>query len=365
MENLVSMDLFKGFYKGKRILVTGDTGFKGSWLSIWLQKLGAEVFGFSLPPEKELENYVICGVSSLINHEDGDIRNFKSLNAYIQKIKPEIVFHLAAQAIVLESYDDPINTYDTNVMGTVNLIESCRKCDSVRTMVIVTSDKCYENNDWVWGYRETDTLGGKDPYSASKACVELVCKSYRDSMLGNGNIALATVRAGNVIGAGDWADNRIVPDFFRSYKNDTTMNIRNPSSTRPWQHVLEPLSGYLLLGSKLSFSNRYNEAWNFGPLASSVLQVKDIVDILLNMVPVTRVCFAKSSGTAQEASNLNLDVSKAKSLLSWVPRMSMRKALELTANGYLSDIEGKPALENRMQSIVDYVSISKDEENEH
>ena len=244
--------IFNNIYKGKTILVTGDTGFKGSWLAIWLLNLGANVIGYALEPNTKNDNYIICDLGNKITHINGDIRDYQTLLNVFSKYKLEIVFHLAAQTLVLDSYKDPYNTYSTNIMGTINLFEAIRHTPSVKVAINVTSDKCYENREWVYGYREVDPMGGKDPYSASKGASEIITSSYMRSFFNQEDAAnIASVRAGNVIGGGDWTDNRIFPDCMRALLNNKPIVIRNPEAVRPWQHVLEPLSGYLTIGSLL------------------------------------------------------------------------------------------------------------------
>lgn len=256
---------YQGIFNNKKVLITGDTGFKGSWLAIWLLELGADVYGYALPPKTRLDNFVVAGLDKKINHQTGDIRNKENLQKYFNEVKPDFAFHLAAQPLVLESYSNPHYTFDTNLMGTVNFFESVRNTDSVKAALNITSDKCYKNNNWVWGYRENDPMGGKDPYSASKGCSELITDSYLNSFFINSECNIASVRAGNVIGAGDWADYRIVPDYFRAMQSNKKLVVRNPNATRPWQHVLEPLTGYLLLASKLFTNKKFCGGWNFGP----------------------------------------------------------------------------------------------------
>ena len=243
------------FYKNKKVLVIGDTGFKGSWLSFWLTKMGARVYGFALPPERDESLYNLLGLKNKIKHQDGDIRSLEDLKSFFQSTKPEIVFHLAAQALVSKSYENPRYTFDTNIMGSVNVLDCARVTKSIRSLIYVTSDKCYVNKEWVWGYRENDQLGGYDPYSASKASAELIFSSYLDSYFKNldRKVGIASVRAGNVIGGGDWSAGRIIPDCVNFLKNNKTILLRKPLATRPWQHVLEPLSGYLLLAKATIF----------------------------------------------------------------------------------------------------------------
>ena len=274
--------MFNSVYKDKTVLVTGDTGFKGSWLAIWLKELGANVIGYSLNPGAEEDNYVVCGLARKITHIDGDIRDQHSLKSVFDEYKPDIIFHLAAQSLVLESYNDPVETYSTNVMGTVNILEVIRHIDSVRAVVVVTTDKCYENRECDYGYRETDRLGGKDPYSASKAACEIVINSYLQSFFNLENtVSVASARAGNIIGGGDWAENRIIPDCIRSLRKDEPIIVRNPQSVRPWQYILEPLSGYLKLGACLYKDGKeYSGAWNFGP--KDTITVKGLVEEVID-----------------------------------------------------------------------------------
>ena len=270
--------MFEEFYSGKRVLVTGHTGFKGSWLTLWLTIMGAKVLGYALEPNTDPSLFNVLNLQKDIDHVIGDIRDFEKLREVITEFKPEIVFHLAAQPLVRLSYREPRLTYETNVMGTVNLLEAIRQTKSVRAVVNVTSDKCYENKEWVWGYREIDPMGGYDPYSSSKGCSELITAAYRNSYFKNTEAAVASARAGNVIGGGDWAEDRLIPDIVRSLSQGKQIIIRNPKATRPWQHVLEPLSGYLLLGKLLyEKGQEFAEAWNFGPSDSSVMTVEEIV----------------------------------------------------------------------------------------
>jgi len=246
------MTAFNNVYKNKKVLITGDTGFKGSWLTIWLKELGADVYGYALPPLRDEDNFVKCNLNEKIHHINGDIRDKEHLFKFFDEVKPDIAFHLAAQPLVLESYKNPHYTFETNLMGTVNFFEAVRGTQSVKVAVNITSDKCYQNNEWIWGYRENDAMGGKDPYSASKGASELITQSYLNSFfVKEGTANIASARAGNVIGGGDWADYRIVPDFFKAIEKNDVLKLRYPEATRPWQHVLEPLSGYLNLAMKL------------------------------------------------------------------------------------------------------------------
>jgi CDP-glucose 4,6-dehydratase len=343
MESLVKKGarvLNPSFWSGKKVFVTGHTGFKGSWLAIWLDMLGAEVTGYALDPLTENDNFVLSGIKSRISHHTGDIRNFEALHASINIARPEIVFHLAAQPLVRESYRTPKETYDINVGGTVNLLESCRLIDSVKVIVNITTDKCYENREWVWGYRENDQLGGYDPYSSSKACSELVIAAYRTSFFNPEEYAshgksLASARAGNVFGGGDWQADRILPDCIRHLESGEAIVVRNPKAVRPWQHVLEPLSGYLLLAERM-FENptEYAGAWNFGPEDTSFLTVGMLVDMVVKAWGDGAWEDRSVPGAVHEANMLKLDVTKAKTLLGWSPVWNIDRAVSETVRWY-------------------------------
>ena len=323
----------KSFWQGKRVFLTGDTGFKGAWLSLWLHKLGAVVKGYALDPLTQPSLYKIANISEIQEHIDGDIRDYEKLQQELANFQPEIVFHLAAQALVRESYQNPLYTYETNVMGTANLLEAVRKTVSVKAVLVITTDKCYENKEWHWAYRENDRLGGHDPYSNSKACTELVVDSYRKSFLKEKNIAVATARAGNVIGGGDWSKDRLIPDCLRSIKNKEKIIIRSPKAVRPWQHVLEPLSGYLKLAQKLYLEGQvWTEAWNFGPDEDSIISVKEIVEILCN--DFNAEYEVKADNIFHEATLLKLDCSKVKQKLNWYPKLTIKESLNLTTDWY-------------------------------
>lgn len=328
--------LFEKTYAGKCVLVTGDTGFKGSWLAIWLNHLGANVIGYALEPKTKMDNYVICGLDKKITHIDADIRDYESLENVFKKYEPEIVFHLAAQALVLESYASPLETYSSNVMGTVNVLEAIRETKLVKAAVIITTDKCYENKNCLYGYRETDRLGGEDPYSASKAACEIVIASYTKSFfsaLGTANIASA--RAGNVIGGGDWSENRIIPDIMRAIENNKPVKIRNPQSTRPWQHVLEPLSGYLMLGiGLLKDKVKYQGSWNFGPSYKNIISVEKIVEVIINKMGKGSIELNPLSNQPYESSMLSLDITKAINQLNWEPKLDFLELVQLTIDEY-------------------------------
>ena len=351
--------MFSDVFKGKKVLVTGDTGFKGSWLALWLLELGAEVYGYSLPAERDEDNYVVCGLENKLEHFDGDIRDMKILVDYFSKIRPDIVFHLAAQSLVLESFKDPVETFSTNIMGTVNIFEAVLRTPSVKVAINVTSDKCYQNNEWIWGYRENDPMGGKDPYSASKSASEIITSPYLFSFFSDKNTAnVASVRAGNVIGAGDWAENRIVPDYFRAKKSNTQLVIRNPSATRPWQHVLEPLSGYMDLASRLySGDKSFQGGWNFGPLDEMSQTVGDLVENISKYDENTNYFFGKTKHDL-EANLLKLDISKAVSQLHWMPVMDFKETIKYTVEGYLSDLAGNSAKDDRLKTIKSYTKVA-------
>lgn len=321
---------------GSRVLVTGHTGFKGTWLSIWLGMIGARVAGFALAPPTNPNMFDATGGNTDMLDQRGDIRDPAAVNAVIEKFDPEVVFHLAAQAIVRDGYRDPVGTYATNVIGTATLLDACRRAKSVRAIVVVSSDKCYENRDWVWGYRENDRLGGFDPYSSSKACVELVSDAFRRSFFEGASdpIGLATARAGNVIGGGDWARDRLIPDLARAAIAKEQTLIRNPTAVRPWQHVLEPLAGYLELARRLcSDPKRYSESWNFGPSAHSAKTVETVVKKI-------SACWESvnwsvdSHDHPHEAARLLLDSSKAAQALDWHPRLTFDDTIGLTADWY-------------------------------
>ena len=330
---------FKGLYKGKKVLVTGHTGFKGSWICIWLRELGAEVIGYSLEPHTNPNHFELLNLDiiSII----GDIRDRDKLNGVFKTYKPEIVFHLAAQPLVRYSYINPIETFETNVMGTVNVFEACRTSESVKAIVNITSDKCYENREWVWGYRENDPMGGYDPYSSSKGCAELVTNSYRRSFFNpedygkKHNILLASARAGNVIGGGDWSEDRLIPDIVRAISTNEKLYIRNPKATRPWQHVLEPLSGYLILGQKvLEGKTEFADAWNFGPGEESHIDVEMVVKSVRERWGRFEYDINTNLDNPHESKLLKLDCSKAHTLLKWKPIWDFDKALDVTVRWY-------------------------------
>jgi len=352
----MSSNILAKAYAGKRVLITGHTGFKGSWLAAWLTELGAEVIGYALNPSTERGNFVLSGIGKRIDDIRGDVRDYEKLCAVIKEQKPEFVFHLAAQAIVRESYKNPKETYDINAGGTVNLLEACRQNDSVRVIVNITSDKCYENREWLWCYRENDPLGGYDPYSSSKGCAELITAAYRNSFF-NPEIsaefqtALSSVRAGNVIGGGDWALDRIIPDCIRALEKDLPIVIRNPNAVRPWQFVLEPLGGYLLLGAKMADEpDRYTGAWNLGPESSATLTVREIADLLIRHWGRGSWENEFQENAVHEARLLALDISKARWQLGWAPVLNIDEAVGWTVDWYKACLSNQDlAALNRMQ----------------
>jgi CDP-glucose 4,6-dehydratase len=317
------------FWHGKKVFLTGHTGFKGGWLALWLQSLGAEVQGYALEPPTEPNLFTVGQVAALMSSTIGDIRDLETLRSTMRAFAPDIVFHLAAQPLVRASYDDPVGTYATNVMGTVNVLESVRACPGVRAVVVVTTDKAYENREWAWGYRENEPLGGHDPYSNSKGCTELVSAAYRSSFLAQQGIALATARAGNVIGGGDWAVDRLVPDLLRAFERGVPAVIRNPNAVRPWQHVLEPLSGYLMLAQALWHRGAaVAEGWNFGPRDDDARPVRWIVERLANAWGPGARWELETREQPHEAQMLKLDISKARQGLKWAPRWTLAEALD-------------------------------------
>jgi len=330
------------FYRGKRVFVTGHTGFKGSWLSLWLSQLGATVYGYSSEPPSDPHLFdAIKGAEIVGENGTGDVRDYERLREAIARASPDLVFHLAAQPLVRRSYRHPRETFEVNVMGTVNLLDAVRALDSVRACLVVTSDKCYENREWVFSYRECDRLGGHDPYSASKAFAELVLASYRKSFFanvtesGHRDCALATARAGNVLGGGDWAEDRIVADCLRSLQSGSPIRVRNPTAIRPWQHVLEPLSGYLWLASRMvSDPGRFSGAWNFGPRGHEQFTVQALVETIVKLWQSGEWMHAASPGTAHEAGLLRLSIEKAQAELGWNPTWDFHATVARTVSWF-------------------------------
>jgi CDP-glucose 4,6-dehydratase len=335
-----------GCWDGKRVFVTGLTGFKGSWLATWLTGMGARVKGYSLAPATEPSLFEVLQLGAAVEHVVADVRDQARLGRELQTFRPDVVFHLAAQPLVRDSYALPVETYSTNVLGTVHLLDAVRNCDSVRAVVNVTTDKCYENREWVWGYRETDPLGGHDPYSSSKAASELVTASWRSSFFHpdryrDHGVGIATARAGNVLGGGDWSRDRVIPDAVRAFAAGRPVQIRNARATRPWQHVLEPLSGYLLLGQALQTGPDAAEAWNFGPAPEDMVPVGELIDRFVTAWGGDAAWHDESeSHGPHEAGFLMLDCSKARRRLGWTPRMALDECLQATAEWYAAHVGG-------------------------
>ena len=331
-----SMGVDAKFWKGKSVFLTGHTGIKGAWLALWLKHLGAIVHGYALEPATQPNFYTIAKVANeMISDSKNDLCNLPSLSAALHAAKPSVVIHMAAQALVRESYLDPVTTYSTNIMGTVNLLEAVRNTPSVKAVLNITSDKCYENNEWLWGYRENDPMGGFDPYSSSKGCAELVTSAYYRSFFQSKGVGIATARAGNVICGGDWAKDRIVPDAIRAFVNSEPLIVRNPVAVRPWQHVLEPLAGYMILCQHLVQDGKtFSGAWNFGPDDGNAQSVSTVADILVSSWGGSAQWQVDQDSNPHEAIMLKLDCSKAKSLLGWKPLWSLEKSLVETVNWY-------------------------------
>lgn len=332
------MNAFGNIYKGKTVLLTGHTGFKGSWMAIWLNYLGANVVGYALEPHTINDNFVLSKIGDKIIDIRGDIRDTDKLNKVFEEYKPEFVFHMAAQPIVSVSYENPVYTYETNVMGTINVLEAIRKTQETKVGIMITTDKCYQNLEQVWGYRENDALGGYDPYSSSKAATEIAINSWRNSFMNPNNYevhgkSIASVRAGNVIGGGDWSENRLIPDCIRSLESTNIIEIRNPHSIRPWEHVLEAIGGYLFLGSKMYMEpKKYCEAWNFGPNTNSVKSVLDICNKIVE--EYGRGSIRHVDNSFYESNLLTLDISKVYFKLGWSPSLNLDQTIALTVEWY-------------------------------
>lgn len=328
------------FWAGRRVLVTGHTGFKGAWLALWLERLGSHVAGLALAPQSRPSLYEDAGLDAGIDSHLVDLRDAAGVRGAVEATRPEIVFHLAAQSLVRRSYREPVETFATNVMGTVHLLDALRDCESVRAVVVVTTDKCYENREWVWGYREDDALGGHDPYAASKAAAEIAVAAYRRSFLAERAVALATARAGNVIGGGDWSEDRLVPDMVQAFAAGRPVEIRNPRAIRPWQHVLDPLAGYLLLAQRLYVEGpAHAEAWNFGPGEHSSKPVGEVVERFAAAWGDGAQWQAIEAHGPHESTWLELDASKARRRLCWRPQLDLDSALEWTARWYRAHAE--------------------------
>jgi CDP-glucose 4,6-dehydratase len=357
---LEGMEMNRSFWHKKRIFLTGHTGFKGGWLALWLSDVGAEICGYALNPPTDPNFFTVCDLQSRVKSSTiADIRDGITLAQALQTAQPDIVFHLAAQPLVRYSYSHPVETYTINVIGTVNLLEAVRQTPSVQAVVNVTSDKCYENREWVWPYRENEAVGGYDPYSSSKGCSELVTTAYRRCFLGPAGAHLASARAGNVIGGGDWASDRLVPDFFRAFDSGQMLTIRSPNAIRPWQHVLEPLSGYLLLAERLYTEGKeFAESWNFGPEDSDSRSVRWIVDYLCNQAGSHWQYLEATQ--PHEANYLKLDISKAKMKLGWHPRWNIRFALSQTLAWHQAWKNGNDMAATSLDQIREYEAMSQE-----
>lgn len=353
-----------GFWTGKRVLLTGHTGFKGGWLAMWLQSAGARVTGFSLPPDTEPNLYTLARAGEGIESIIGDICDYSTIADAIERSEPEIIFHLAAQPLVRRSYTEPVLTYRTNVMGTVHVLEAARHTPSLRVIVNVTSDKCYENREQVWGYRETDPMGGHDPYSNSKGCAELITASYRRSFLEQRGVRVSTARAGNVIGGGDWAEDRLVPDCMRALLAGKAIAIRNPAAVRPWQHVLEPVAGYALLAEKLWHDPALAAPYNFGPYEQDIASVADVVDRIAGLWGGGARVETAAGAQPHEAKLLTLDSTLARTRLGWRPVFNLAGALDRTVRWYRAFGDSADMRELTMLQIEEYRAAARKETNE-
>jgi CDP-glucose 4,6-dehydratase len=352
--------MVKAAWKDRRVYLTGHTGFKGSWMSQWLGSLGAKMHGYALAPESDPNLFTVARVTDCVEHEVGDIRNLAALERSMAVFKPEVVFHMAAQPLVRRSYANPIETYATNVMGTAHVLDAIRRVPSVRAVVVITTDKCYENREWLWGYREDDRLGGFDPYSNSKACAELVTAAYRNSYFplarfAEHKVALATARAGNVIGGGDWSEDRLIPDLVRGFLSGKPVEIRNPQAIRPWQHVLEPLAGYIALAEHLLQDGAgFAGAWNFGPAEEDAWPVGRIADAIGAAWGNGARWVHDTAESPHEAGCLKLDASKARTLLGWRPVLPIEEALRWTAEWYVAWQQGESMQAFTLRQIAEY-----------
>ncbi len=356
-------DMVRSEWKNRRVFLTGHTGFKGSWLSLWLKSLGAKVHGYALPPESDPNLFTAARVAECVEHQVGDIRHLAEMERSIAAFKPEVVFHMAAQPLVRRSYVNPIETYSTNVMGTAHLLDAIRRVPSVRAVVVVTTDKCYENREWLWGYREVDRLGGFDPYSNSKACAELVTAAYRDSYFpparyAEHKVALASARAGNVIGGGDWSEDRLIPDLIRGCLSGKPVKIRNPRAIRPWQHVLEPLAGYIALaGHLLRDGAGFAGAWNFGPAEEDAWPVGRIADAITAAWGKGAKWVQDTVENPHEAGYLKLDASKARALLGWRPVLPIDSSLRWLVEWFVAWRQGEDMQAFTLRQIAGYQGL--------
>lgn len=357
---------FNNIYKNKRVLVTGHTGFKGSWLVLWLSGLGAEVYGLALEPRTEDDHFVVAGLKKRLNHHLCNIKDKEKVKALFKQVQPQMVFHLAAQALVKNSFDDPVDTYETNVLGTVHILEAIRHTPSVETAVMITSDKCYKNVEWEYGYRETDELGGLDPYGSSKACAELAIQSFRESFFNapgsRGSPMVSSTRAGNVIGGGDWSEKRIVPDIIRALMAGSPVELRRPQATRPWQFVLEPLSGYLWLGARMNIKDNLASGWNFGPEASFIVPVQTLTEKMIDRWGSGSIKDISAENHFHEATLLSLDISRARQRLHWQPALTLDETIDLTVQWYkkLAEAGPGPMYELGCRQIHDYTQKARE-----
>ena len=358
MENMVADGMINSeFWKDKKVFLTGHTGFKGGWLSIWLNSMGAVVKGYGLEPATNPNLFTIAGIEGLVESDINDIRDYSALCTSILEFSPDIVFHMAAQPLVRASYEKPLETYETNVMGTANLLEAVRQCSSVKAVVNITTDKCYENNEWEWGYREIDPMGGHDPYSSSKGCAEILIQSYQKSFFNSiSSPGVSSVRAGNVIGGGDFSKDRLIPDLYRAITSEQNLLLRNPNATRPWQHVLEPLSGYMAVAQELYISGASgNNAWNFGPHITDIRSVQKVSELFCSAWGCRDILEYESiNNLPHEAGSLSLDISKAFFQLRWSPQWTLEQAVEKTANLYKEYFDGGDCLSKCAVQIDEY-----------
>lgn len=353
MEALVS-----AVWSGRRVLVTGHTGFKGSWLALWLKAMGAEVTGFALPASTRPSLFETARIADLIHHVEGDVRDAIAVRAVVEVARPEVIFHLAAQPLVRLSYREPVETYATNVMGTVHVLDAARRATGVKAIVCVTSDKCYDNREWVWPYRESDPMGGHDPYSSSKGCAELVAAAWRASYFAETGPALATVRAGNVIGGGDWAEDRLIPDLVRAFETRVAPLIRSPDAVRPWQHVLEALGGYLQIAERLLAGERgFADAWNFGPSDEDARPVSWIVDRMRAAWGNSPHSLVDTGARPHEAGLLRLDCSKARAALGWRPTLALDEALAWIVDWHKAVAGGADARAITLTQIAEFQAL--------